>query len=40
MRTILLACYEPHAIKGLIAGSDREAAVRALLDSVGGKLEA
>ena len=38
MRTILLACYQPHAIKGLIAGSDREAAVRALLESVGGEL--
>ena len=38
MRTIFLACYAPHAIKGLIAGSDREAAVRALLETVGGKL--
>ena len=39
MRTIFLACYAPHAVKGLIGGSDREAAVKALLDSVGGKLE-
>ncbi len=39
MRTIFLACYAPHAVKGLIDGSDREAAVKALLDSVGGKLE-
>ena len=39
MRTIMLACYAPHAVKGLIGGSDREAAVKALLDSVGGKLE-
>jgi uncharacterized protein with GYD domain len=39
MRTIFLACYAPHAVKGLIAGSDRKAAVKALLDSVGGKLE-
>ncbi len=39
MRTIFLACYTPHAVKGLIEGSDREAAVKALLDSVGGKLE-
>jgi len=39
VRTIFLACYAPHAVKGLIGGSDREAAVRALLESVGGKLE-
>ena len=39
MRTIFLACYAPHAVKGLIGGSDREAAVKALLDSVGGRLE-
>ncbi len=39
MKTIFLACYEPHAIKGLIAGSDRVAAVKTLLESVGGKLE-
>jgi uncharacterized protein with GYD domain len=39
MRTIFLACYAPHAVKGLIADSDREAAIKALLDSVGGKLE-
>ena len=39
MRTIFLACYAPHAVKGLISGSDREAAVKALLDSVGGRLE-
>jgi uncharacterized protein with GYD domain len=39
MRTIFLACYAPHAVKGLIEGSDREAAVKALLDAVGGKLE-
>ncbi len=37
MRTIFLGCYAPHAVKGLIG--DREAAVKALLDSVGGKLE-
>ena len=35
MRTILLANYAPHAVKGLIDGSDREAAVKALLASVG-----
>ena len=39
MRTIFLACYAPHAVKGLIGDPDREAAVKALLDSVGGKLE-
>ena len=39
MRTIFLGCYAPHAVKGLIEGSDREAAVKALLDAVGGKLE-
>ncbi len=39
MRTIFLACYAPHAMKGLIGGSDREAAIKILLDSVGGKLE-
>ena len=39
MRTIFLGCYAPHAVKGLIAGSDREAAVKALLDTVGGTLE-
>lgn len=39
MRTIFLACYAPHAVKGIIGGSDREAAIKALLESVGGKLE-
>ncbi len=39
MRTIFLGCYAPHAVKGLIGGSDREAAIKALFDSVGGKLE-
>ena len=39
MRSIFLGCYAPHAVKGLIAGSDREAAIKALLDSVGGTLE-
>lgn len=38
MRTIFLGCYSPQAMKGLIAGSDREAAVKALLKTVGGKL--
>jgi uncharacterized protein with GYD domain len=39
MRTIFLGCYAPHALKGLIGGSDRKAAINALLDSIGGKLE-
>ena len=39
MRTVFMGCYASHAVKGLIAGSDREAAVKALLDSVGGRLE-
>ena len=39
MRAIYLASYAPHAVKGLIGGSDREAAVKALADSVGAKLE-
>ncbi len=39
MKVIFVACYAPNAVKGLISGSDREAAVRKLLDAVGGKLE-
>jgi uncharacterized protein with GYD domain len=39
MRIVFLANYAPHAVAGLIKGSDREAAVNALLNSVGGKLE-
>ena len=39
MRTTFLACYAPSATKGLIAGSDRKAAAKALIESVGGKLE-
>lgn len=39
MRVIFLANYAPHAVKGLIQGSDREAAIRTLAESVGGKLE-
>lgn len=38
MRVVVLGCYAPHAVKGIIAGSDREAAVKALLDKVGGTL--
>ena len=39
MRVTFLACYAPHAVKGLIAGSDRRAAIEALLNTIGGKLE-
>jgi uncharacterized protein with GYD domain len=39
MRITFLACYAPHAMKGLIAGSDRKAAINSLLGSVGGTLE-
>ena len=39
MKTIYLANYLPHAIKGLMQGSDREAAIKALTESVGGTLE-
>ena len=39
MRTIFLGCYAPKAMAGLIAGSDREAAIKKLLGTVGGTLE-
>lgn len=39
MRVIYLANYEPHALKGIMQGSDREAAIRTLVESVGGTLE-
>ena len=38
MRMILLGCYAPNAVKGIISGSDRQAAAETLLNSVGGKL--
>lgn len=38
MRVVYLACYTPNAMKGVIGGSDRKAAVEAMLASVGGKL--
>ena len=38
MRVVVLGCYTPHALKGVIAGSDREAAVKALLSKVGGTV--
>jgi len=36
---VTLLLFSPNAIKGLISGSDRKAAIDALLNSVGGKLE-
>ena len=39
MKVLLLGAYAPHALKGLIAGSDREAAVKALMTAVGGTVE-
>jgi uncharacterized protein with GYD domain len=39
MRVIYLAKYAPQAMKGLIAGSDREAVMRNFFESAGGKLE-
>ncbi len=38
MRMIFLGCYAPQAVGGLISGSDREAAIKTLLESVGGEL--
>ena len=38
MKVTVLANYAPHAVKGLIKGSDREAAVKTLFESVGGKM--
>jgi len=38
MRAIILGCYAPHALKGLIAGSDRKAAVEKMLSAVSGTL--
>ena len=38
MKVIYLINYAPQAFKGLMAGSDRQAALSALFESVGGKL--
>lgn len=38
MRVVYLANYTPAAMRGLIAGSDRAAAVQAMVAEVGGKL--
>ena len=39
MKALLLGKYAPHALKGIISGSDREAAVKQLLESVGGSAD-
>lgn len=38
MKVTILATYEPHAAKGLMQGSNREVAIAALFESVGGKM--
>ncbi|AZO58401.1 MULTISPECIES: GYD domain-containing protein [unclassified Mesorhizobium] len=38
MKVTILASYEPHAAKGLMQGSNREAAIQALFESVGGRM--
>ncbi|MBH68587.1 MAG: GYD domain-containing protein [Rhodospirillaceae bacterium] len=39
MKMMFLGSYTPNALKGLIGGSDRKAAVEAILDQVGGTLD-
>jgi uncharacterized protein with GYD domain len=39
MKALLLGKYAPHALKGLIAGSDREEAIKKLMASVGGTAD-
>ena len=39
MKALLLGKYAPHALKGIIAGSDREAAIEKLMDAVGGTAD-
>ncbi|OHV89575.1 GYD domain-containing protein [Mesorhizobium sp. ORS 3428] len=38
MKVTILANYEPHAAKGVMQGSNREVAIRALFESVGGRM--
>jgi uncharacterized protein with GYD domain len=38
MKVTVLANYAPQAAKGLMQGSDREAAIKTLYESVGGKM--
>ena len=39
MKVMLMARYAPHALKGLIGGSDRRAAIKTVMDAVGGVVE-
>ena len=39
MKVVLLGVYTSNALKGLMSGSDRQAAVKAILKEVGGTLE-
>tara|TARA_Y100000588_G_scaffold289725_1_gene308356 strand:- start:753 stop:1067 length:315 start_codon:yes stop_codon:yes gene_type:complete len=39
MKAIVLGAYTPNALKGLMSGSDRKAAVEAILNEVGATLE-
>jgi len=39
MKAVVLGKYTPHALKGVISGSDRQAAIKALMDVVGGSVE-
>ena len=39
MKALLLGTYNPRALKGLMSGSDREAAVNAMMEAVGGSVE-
>ena len=39
MKAIVLGAYTPNALKGLMSGSDRKAAVAAILNEVGATLE-
>jgi len=39
MKAILLGAYTANALKGLMAGSDRKAAIEAILNEAGGSLE-
>jgi uncharacterized protein with GYD domain len=38
MKSMFLVTYSTQGMKGMVQGSDREAAVRALTESVGGKF--
>ena len=38
VKALLLGKYHSHALKGLIAGSDRKAAVESMMNAVGGSV--